>query len=108
MAAAAVARDRRLGRSTTNLTSLNRRKALRYRGPGARALFDETVRRMADMRLDRRGGADPVPVPAVRNAAAAATGADASRNSRILRSVAALPGLGEGGKGKGKGKSSLV
>ncbi|RYP48618.1 hypothetical protein DL769_011183 [Monosporascus sp. CRB-8-3] len=63
MTAAAVARDRRLGRPSNELTLLNRDKVLRYRGgKAAEDAFERMVERMAAMRLDRRGGVDsPLP-----------------------------------------------
>ena len=56
--AAAVARDRRLGRPSSPLTLLNRAKAVRYRGDGANDRFNDMVKRMADLRLHRLGSAD--------------------------------------------------
>ena len=58
LTAAAVARDRRLGRPSSPLTLLNRQKAVRYRGDGADEGFDAMVKRMADLRLHRLGSAD--------------------------------------------------
>ena len=63
LTAAAVARDRRLGRPSSPLTLLNRQKAVRYRGDGADDRFDAMVRRMADLRLHRLGSADGTKVP---------------------------------------------
>ncbi|KAI0479630.1 ribosomal protein L17 [Xylaria cf. heliscus] len=51
MTAAAVARDRALGRSPNHLTAKNRKKALRYRGPDGPAVFDDMVDRLARLNL---------------------------------------------------------
>ncbi|KAI1389477.1 ribosomal protein L17 [Hypoxylon trugodes] len=48
--AAAVARDERLGRQSTELTKRNRDKVTRYRPDGA-AAFDTMVKRVAGLRL---------------------------------------------------------
>ncbi|RYP55290.1 hypothetical protein DL768_000045 [Monosporascus sp. mg162] len=73
MTAAAVARDRRLGRPSNELTLLNREKVLRYRGgKAAEDAFEGMVERMAAMRLDRRGGVDaPLPKQAAAGAGVA-------------------------------------
>ncbi|KAI0974053.1 ribosomal protein L17 [Xylaria arbuscula] len=50
MTAAAVARDRALGRASTELTLKNRDKVVRYRGDGEKA-FDAMVRRVGKLDL---------------------------------------------------------
>ena len=59
--AAAVARDRRLGRESTPLTVLNRTKALRYRGADAEDRFEAMVSRMRALNLPKAGSADGLP-----------------------------------------------
>ena len=61
MTAAAVARDQRLGRPSTELTLLNRAKVVRYRGEGAEDRFDDMVRRMGALQLHKSGSADGMP-----------------------------------------------
>ncbi|KAI1435175.1 ribosomal protein L17 [Xylaria sp. CBS 124048] len=51
MTAAAVARDRALGRQSTSLTIKNRIKVLRYREPGSDKMFNQMVRQIAKMDL---------------------------------------------------------
>ncbi|KAI1085341.1 ribosomal protein L17 [Whalleya microplaca] len=55
MTAAAVARDERLGRPHTDLTKMNRRKVLRYRGADGGKTFADMVERIKDMALGVRG-----------------------------------------------------
>ena len=51
MTAAAVARDRALGRQHNELTLKNRTKVLRYRGEQGDKVFDEMVKRVAKLNL---------------------------------------------------------
>lgn len=56
MTAAAVARDKRLGRPSNELTLLNRAKVIRYR-PNGKEAFDDMVKRVADLGLGGRSKA---------------------------------------------------
>lgn len=112
-AAAAVARDRRLGRPQTPLTRLNRRKATRYRGPGAQSAFDAMVARMSEMRLERRGGADPVPKPSPLAAAigrarsgGSYSGAGGSGGGKALAVAAAAAAKGRARNNSGKASAT--
>jgi hypothetical protein len=51
MTAAAVARDRALGRPSNELTILNRAKVVRYRGDDGAKIFDDMVRRVGKLDL---------------------------------------------------------
>ncbi|KAI1133401.1 ribosomal protein L17 [Nemania abortiva] len=51
MTAAAVARDRALGRASNELTLKNRTKVLRYRGANGDKTFDDMVRRIGKLDL---------------------------------------------------------
>ncbi|KAI0881776.1 ribosomal protein L17 [Annulohypoxylon maeteangense] len=51
--AGAVARDQKLGRESTPLTEMNRRKVTRYRKDGP-AAFDEMVKKVSKMSLEKR------------------------------------------------------
>jgi large subunit ribosomal protein L17 len=51
MTAAAVARDRKLGRQSLEMTELNRKKVTRYRTNGEEA-FEDMVGKLGDLDLD--------------------------------------------------------
>ncbi|KAI2470890.1 ribosomal protein L17 [Annulohypoxylon bovei var. microspora] len=51
--AGAVARDRKLGRESTPLTKMNRKKVTRYRADGP-AAFEEMVKKVSKMSLEKR------------------------------------------------------
>ncbi|KAI8953500.1 ribosomal protein L17 [Xylaria longipes] len=51
MTAAAVARDRALGRTHNELTAKNRSKVLRYRGTNGQQVFDDMVKRLGKLNL---------------------------------------------------------
>ncbi|KAI1738924.1 ribosomal protein L17 [Xylaria scruposa] len=53
MTAAAVARDRALGRRHNELTVRNRSKVLRYRGANGEKAFDDMVERLGELNLAR-------------------------------------------------------
>ncbi|KAI1751703.1 ribosomal protein L17 [Xylaria castorea] len=51
MTAAAVARDRALGRTSNELTAKNRSKVVRYRGANGEQVFDDMVERLGKLNL---------------------------------------------------------
>ncbi|KAI8633770.1 ribosomal protein L17 [Xylariaceae sp. FL1651] len=51
MTAAAVARDRALGRPSNELTRMNHAKVVRYRGDGGQKAFDDMVRKIGKLDL---------------------------------------------------------